>query len=124
MSCYIPFTKGDTIFFFFFFHHFYLPDDDIRMFYYVFDKFHQMIRDEIGPYLSLEVKDFNSTPSQELRRYWSDKSLDELTQKLKDHESNHLLREVLERKDMVLEELLSASEGLLEGEKSGFTNLF
>ena len=83
-----------------------------------------MIRDEIGPYLSLEVKDFNSTPSQELRRYWSDKSLDELTQKLKDHESNHLLREVLERKDMVLEELLSASEGLLEGEKSGFTNLF
>lgn len=83
-----------------------------------------MIQDEVGPYLSLEVKDFNSTPSQELQRYWSDKSLDELTKKLKEHESNPLLREVLEKKGMVLEELLFASEGLLKGEKTGFTNIF
>jgi len=96
---------------------------DVRVFYYFVDKFRQLVRDEVGPYLSLKVEDFNTTPSQALQLYWSDKSLGQLTKKLKEHESNQRLRDILERKGMPMEELLCACEGMLEGERCGFSNL-
>lgn len=78
-----------------------------------------MVQEEVGPYLSLKVGDFNSTPSQELQRYWSDKSLDELTEKLKEHKSNQGLKKILERRKIALDSLLSVCEAMLEGQKTG-----
>jgi len=68
------------------------------------------------------VEDFSTTPSQELQRYWSGKTLGQLTKKLKEHESNQRLRDILERKGMPMDDLLYACEGLLDGERTAFGN--
>lgn len=73
-----------------------------------------MVRDDAGPYLSLKIEDFSSTPSQELKSYWSDKSLGQLTEKLNEHKANQQLREVFEREKMPFDKLLAACEGLVE----------
>lgn len=93
---------------------------DLRVLYYFVDQFFQLVQNEVGPYLSLKVEDFNPTPSPELHLYWSSKSLSQLTKKLKEHESNQRLKDILERKGMPMDDLLYACEGLVDGERTAF----
>ena len=92
--------------------------DDSLLFFYLFNNIHLMVLDDVGPYLSLKIEDFSTTPSQELKRYWSDKSFGELTEKFNEHKSNQLFREIIEKKKLPFDELLSACEELVKIERS------
>lgn len=102
-------------YFFINFPYFQLADvDDFLLFFYLFNNIHLMVLDDVGPYLSLKIEDFSTTPSQELKRYWSDKSFGELTEKFNEHKSNQLFREIIEKKKLSFDELLSACEDLVK----------
>lgn len=86
--------------------------------FYIYNNFRQLVRDDVGPYLSLKINEFSTTPSQELQRYWSDKSLDELTEKLNEYKSSPLFREVLDKKKLLFDKLLSACQALVKWARS------
>ena len=87
--------------------------------YGLIEKFQLLVREKVSAYLSLKVEDFSTTPSQELKLYWSNKSWDELAMKLKEHESNQRLKKMLESENISLDQMLTCCKGLSRMESEG-----
>lgn len=80
----------------------------------LFDDYHNMLKEEAGPFLPV-----SEIPPGQLASYWSKRTIYEMIKALKENKSNDRLREHLHGKGIDLEEVLSHCDVILEWRRKG-----